>query len=108
MLPEQLADEISGRGLVSPALGQDLQHLALIIDRPPQIHLLAVDPHHDLIEMPARAGLAPQLPEVPRDRRAELADPVPDRLVGDIQPPLGQQFLNVPVTQRKSEIKPYG
>jgi hypothetical protein len=53
LLPEQLADELAGRGLVPPALDQDLQHLALIVDRPPQVHLLAGDPHHHLIEMPA-------------------------------------------------------
>ena len=68
----------------------------------------AVDPHHHLIEMPARAGLAPQLPQVPRDRRPELADPAPDRLVGDIQSALRQQLLNVPVAQREPEIKPHG
>ena len=102
---EPLTDELPGRGFVPPALDQDLQHLALIINRPSQIHLPAIDPHHHLIQMPARAGLAPQLPQVPRDHRPELADPAPDRLIGDIQPTLGQQVLNVPVIRREAEIK---
>ena len=108
MLPEQLADELAGGGLVPPSLDQDLQHLALIIDRPPQAHLLAGNTNHHLIEMPARAGLAPQLPQVPRDRRPELADPAPDRFVGDTQSALGQQVFNVPVAQREAEIKLHG
>jgi hypothetical protein len=55
--------------------------------------------------MPTRSGPAPQLPQVPRDRRAELAAPAPDRFVGDIQSTLRQQLLNVPAAQRESEIK---
>jgi hypothetical protein len=30
----------------------------------------------------------------------------PDRLVGDLQPPLDQKFLHIPVTQVEPEIKP--
>jgi hypothetical protein len=33
VLPEQLADELPGRGFVLPAPDQDLQHLTLVIDR---------------------------------------------------------------------------
>ena len=98
MLPEQLADELACRGLVPPALDQDLQHLALIIDRPPQGHLLPAMRTDHLIEIPARTGLAPPLPQVPRDHRPELAHLTPDGFVGDIQPPLRQQILHVPVS----------
>jgi hypothetical protein len=38
-------------------------------------------------------GLGAQLPQVPGNRRSERAHPAPDRLVRDIQPPLGQQIL---------------
>jgi hypothetical protein len=55
--------------------------------------------------MPARSGLAPQLPQVPRDRRAELAAPAPNRFVGDIQSTLRQQLLNVPAAQCCATIK---
>ncbi len=108
VLLQQLANELPGCGLVPPALDQDLQHLALIIDRSPQVYLPLVYAHHHLIKMPARAGPAPQLPQVPRNRRAELADPASDRLVRDIQPPLRQQLFNVPVAQREPEIEPHG
>jgi hypothetical protein len=57
LLLEQPAHELACRGLVPSALDQDLQHLALIIDRPPQVHLPSIDPHHRLIHVPAPAGL---------------------------------------------------
>ena len=53
VLPEQLADELSGGGLVPPALDQDLQHLALIVNRPPQVHLLAGNANDHFVQMPA-------------------------------------------------------
>ncbi len=43
LLPEQLAHQLAGRGLVPPALDQDVQNPALVIHHPPQIHLLAAD-----------------------------------------------------------------
>lgn len=49
LLPEQLTDELTGGGPVPPALDQDLQHLAFIIDGPSQVHLPSIDPHHHLI-----------------------------------------------------------
>lgn len=58
MLLEQLADELASRGLVSPALDQDLQHFAFIINRPPRVHLPAVDADHYFLKMPARIGLS--------------------------------------------------
>jgi hypothetical protein len=37
------------------ALNQHVEDLALVIDGTPQIHLLAGDPHHHLVEVPAIA-----------------------------------------------------
>src|SRR3954452_9590863 len=62
VLFEQLADELARGGLVPPALDQDLQHLAFIINCSPQVHILAGNTNLYLIEMPARAPFAPQMP----------------------------------------------
>ena len=53
VLPEQLANELRSCGLVAPALDQDLQHLALIVNRPPQVHLLAGNANDHFVQMPA-------------------------------------------------------
>ena len=51
--PEQLQCS----GLVSGLGGKDFEDLALVIDGPPQIMLLAVDLHKHLVEMPAPMGI---------------------------------------------------
>src|SRR5258707_9532297 len=53
LLAEQLAHESDGCALVTSALNQDLEDLALMIDRAPQIHMLAGDPDDHFVEMPA-------------------------------------------------------
>src|ERR1700720_1805037 len=52
LLAEQLAHELDGCRPVSPALDQDLEDLAFMIDGSPQIHVLARDPDDHFIEMP--------------------------------------------------------
>ena len=54
LLAEQLAHELNGCALVPSALNQDLEDLALMIGRAPQIHVLASDPHDPFVEMPVK------------------------------------------------------
>ncbi len=107
VLLEQLAHLLAGRRLVPPALDQDIQHLALVILRPPQEHLLASDAHRHLVQVPSRAWLRPVPPKTPGDRRPELQHPAPDGLVGDVEPALGQQVLDVAVAEREAEVQPH-
>src|SRR5437879_8137704 len=53
LLAEQLAHEPDSCALVSSALNQDLEDLALMIDRAPQVHMPAGDPDDHFVEMPA-------------------------------------------------------
>jgi len=60
------------RPAVTPALNQHVEHLALMIDGTPEIHPLAADPHHHLVQMPsvARPRATPTQPS--RDRGTEF------------------------------------
>ena len=40
---------------VTAALNQHVEDLALVIDGTPEVHPLAGDPHHHLVEVPAMA-----------------------------------------------------
>jgi hypothetical protein len=40
------------------------------------------------------------------ERWSEFQNPSSDRLVGDVDPALGQEFLHVTVAERKAQIKP--
>jgi hypothetical protein len=55
LFSQQFAHQLDGRAPVSPALNQHIEDLALVVDRPPQIHPLAGDPDDHLVEMPAIA-----------------------------------------------------
>ena len=48
----------------------------------------------------------PRTADIRRDRRPELQEPPPDRLVGCVNPSLGQQFLDIPKGQREPGIEP--
>jgi hypothetical protein len=60
------------RPAVAAALDQHVEHLALVIDGTPEIHPLASNPHHHLVQMPAITWLR-ALPTLPSgDYRPEL------------------------------------
>jgi len=48
----------------------------------------------------------PRTADIRRDRRPELQEPPPDRLVGCVNTSLGQQFLDIPKGQREPGIEP--
>lgn len=104
--PEQLAHQPGGCASVTPGLDQDLEHLALGIDGPPEIHLAAADPDEHLVEVPAAMRHRPSFAKAPGDHRPENHHPAPDRLVGDRDAALGQQVLDIPIAQGETKIHP--
>ena len=105
LLLEQLAHQPQRRPTVASALDQHVEDLALVIDGAPEIRPLAGDAHHHLVEMPAIARPRATLAQASRDRGTELQHPAPHRFVGDVEPSLGQQLLDITVAQGKAEIE---
>src|SRR3954454_23587498 len=106
LLPEQLAHQPECRVLVAAALHQHIENLALVIDGAPQVHPVAGDANHHLIEVPpvARSWAAPSKPA--GGPGAELQTPPPHRFIGNLQASLGQKLLDVAVAQGEPQIKP--
>ena len=105
----QLASGAAGGcALVPSALNQDLEDLALMIDRAPQVHMPAGDPDDHFVEMPAvtRSRTAPS--QSPGDRRSEFEHPTANALVGNVEPALGKQLLNIAIAQAEPEVQPDG
>src|ERR671912_2295859 len=50
----------------------------------------------------------PQPTQVAGERRSELEHPAPDGLIGDFEPTLGQELLDISVAQCEPEIEPDG
>jgi hypothetical protein len=106
LLLEKLAHQSQRRLAVAPALYQHVEHLALVIDGTPEIHLPTGNPDHHLVQMPpvTRPRATPAQPS--GDRRAEFQHPTPHRFIGEVEPALGEQLLDVSVAQGEAEIEP--
>ena len=68
-----------------------------MVDGAPQVHPPAGNADHHLIEMPAIARSRALVSQLAGDVRAELQDPAPHRLVGQVETALGQKLLNIAV-----------
>ena len=69
---KQLVKKALGRTFVTSALNQDIQHVALLVDRSPKVMALAVDRDEHFVQMPlvtsagltASDGIGEALPEL--------------------------------------------
>ena len=68
----------------------------------------AGDPDGHSVEMPAitRPRTAPS--QRPGDRRSEFEHPAAHALIGNIEPALGEQLLNIAIAQAEPEVQPDG
>src|SRR5271169_1099574 len=105
---EQLAHELDGCAFVPSALNKDFENLAFMIDRAPQVHMLAGDPDDHLVEMPAIARPRTAPPQPACDNRPEFQHPATHRLVRDIEPALGEKLFHIAVAQGEPEVQPDG
>jgi hypothetical protein len=106
LLLEQLAQQPQRRPTIASTPNQHVENLALMVDGTPEIHPLAGDAHHHLVEMLAIARSRVTLAQPSCDHGTEFQHPAPYGLVGDLKPALGQQFLDIAVAQGNAEIEP--
>jgi hypothetical protein len=97
----------AGRGLVPAVLHQDVQDVAVLVDGSPPVLLLPVDLDEDLVQVPFAPG-----PGLSAAQRAcvglpELGAPAADRLVGDDDPALERQLLDLTEAEREPEVQPH-
>jgi len=84
LISEETSKQPQCRVGVPPSLDDNVQHLAFIINRPPQKHALSTDRANDFVEMPARRRGGAKLLQPPGDLRSKLDRPAADRLVAQI------------------------
>ena len=102
----QLAHELDGRASISPALKQHVPDLAFVVDRAPEIHVVAGDPDHHLVEVLVIARPRTALSQPSRNHRAEFQHPTADALIGEVEPALQQQLLDVAIAQGEAQMEP--
>src|SRR3954452_1611032 len=76
LLLQQLAQQALGRLLVAPALDEDIENEALLVNRAPEPMLCAGDGDDDLIEVPLVAAAGCTLTDTVCERPAELQAPL--------------------------------
>ena len=96
LLPQQPLQQALGRFGVAPRLDDFVEHIAVLINRPPQPVFLARDRDHDLVEVPDVAPARPLAFEATGVIRPKLQNPAPDRLVGHDDAALEQHLLDQP------------
>jgi hypothetical protein len=74
---------------------KEIENLALVVDRPPEPESSAADQDSHLVEAPFRGWPMTSAAKLPGEQRPELQHPSRDCLIGDIQPALGQQILDI-------------
>ena len=77
LLLQQLAQQAFGGLLVAPALDEDVENKALLVDRAPEPVLLAGDGDDDLIEVPLVAAARGSPTDAVGEFAAELQAPLP-------------------------------
>ena len=108
LLFEKLAHKAHGSGFIPFRLDQQVQDLALAIDRSPQPEPPSIDGDNHFVEMPLQTRARTAGAEPLSELRAELEDPTSHRLVRDIDAALGQEFLDVTVAEGEAEIESNG
>jgi hypothetical protein len=91
---------------IAPALHQHVEDFALVVDSTPKIQPLPGDAHDHLVQMPPVTRPRAMLAQPLRNQRAKLQNPTPHRLIGHVEPALGEKLLHIAVAQGEAEIQP--
>ena len=95
---QELAEESDRSSPIPSGLHEDVDHIPILVTRPPHVLRPALHPHEPLIEIP-RISRAPPPPPSARILQPERPAPLADRLVRDGDAALGEEVLDVPNTE---------
>jgi len=77
-------------------------------DSAPKVVSLASDAHEEFVEVPRITQTPLSTPQLPSVIRTEFPTPLPNRLVGDNDPALGQKIFDIAEAQAEPVIQPDG
>lgn len=106
---QRLLQKRQGRSLSALLRDVAFEDLTFVIDRSPQIVTLSIDPHEDLIKVPAPVvktlhSADPLSPDVSSEHRTEPVPPQAHRLVTYVDTAFEQQVFHIPQRRRKPHI----
>lgn len=105
---QQLPEETGGGPLIAPRLYKDVDHVAVLVHRAPQLLLPPPNLDEHRVQIPGIAHPAPAAPQPSSVVESEGQAPLPDRFVRNRDPALREEIFDVPKTEAKSMVRPYG
>ena len=105
---QELAQQAFCGPLVAPALDQNVEHDARLINGSPQPVRHAGDLEHDLVEVPFVTSAGQPAADLVGEFLAKLACPLPHGLVADNDAPCRQHLFDHAQAEREAKIQPDG
>src|SRR6056297_3604772 len=97
MRPQQPFKKVFRSKSISPGLQKNINHLTILINCPPQIVLLAVYLHKDLVDVESVTESSMSLLQSTCVFGSKLDAPEADRFPSDYDPTLSQEIFDIPV-----------
>jgi hypothetical protein len=88
-------------------LDEDVDHIPILVDSPPEIVPLALDVHEELVQVPDVSLTTSPTPQVLCVVESELLTPLTYGLMGDDDSPFCQELLNISEAQTESMVQPH-
>jgi hypothetical protein len=104
---EQLAEEPLRGCFVASTLHQDIEHVAVLIDRPPHIMAFLVDREKHLAQMPLVAWSRTMAAQLIGIGLPNFPTPIPHRLVRQDDAALGHEPFDIPIAKAQTEVEPH-
>jgi hypothetical protein len=89
-------------------LNENIDHVTLLVDGPPQILSLTSDRHEQFVQVPGVAQTSLPSPERPGVFDTKLPTPLSDGFVADGDAPLCQKIFHISEAQAESVVEPNG
>jgi hypothetical protein len=96
-----------GRRLIAPASDQDVEDMAVLVDRTPQIMTYAIDGQKHLVEMSCVPWSRAPTPELVGIGLPKLSAPRAHGLVRQHDPTFCRHFFDMAVAEAEAEIQPH-
>ena len=104
---EQRAEESFGGHRISAGLDQNVEHVAVLVDRAPQVVLRAVDPDEHFVAVPFVTGPWPASAQPAGVGLPEFGAPASDRFVADRDTAFEHEFLDLTEAEREPKVQPH-
>ena len=104
---QELSKESLCRTPVSTGLHENIDHVTVLIDRPPEVLALTVDRDKYFIQKPRIAETTLAAFQSTSVLRSEFVRPLPDRFISHAHAALSEQIFNFPKAQTESIVEPH-